>query len=133
MDTDLAQINSADEYPLKDLTERVIGAAFEVHNQLGRGFLEKVYENAMLVELRSRGIAAGAQVLIPVSYKGVVVGDYVADLIIERSLICEIKAISELATEHEAQIINYLKATGTKVGLLLNFGKQRLQVRRFVF
>lgn len=121
------------EFPLKDLTEKVIGAAFEVHNQLGSGFLEKVYENALVFELRSRGIEASSQVLVPVSYKGALVGDYVADLLIDRLLICEIKAIRDLASEHEAQLINYLKGTGVKVGLLLNFGRTRLQFRRFVF
>jgi GxxExxY protein len=134
MNTDGTQIGSADaEYPLKDLTEKIIGAALEVHNHLGSGFLEKVYENAMLVEMRNRGVDAGSQVLVPVSYKGALVGEYVADLLVERLVICEIKAIKDLAREHEAQIINYLKATGIKVGLLLNFGRSRLQFRRFVF
>jgi GxxExxY protein len=136
MDTDETQMiedGARLEYPLKDLTEKVIGAAMEVHNQLGTGFLEKVYENALVFELRSRGVEAASQVLVPVSYKGALVGDYVADLLIERCLICEIKAIRDLVGEHEAQLINYLKGTGIKVGLLLNFGRSRLQFRRFVF
>ena len=120
-------------FPLKELTEKVIGAAFEVHNHLGAGYLEKVYENAMLVELGSRGVEAAAQVMVPVSYKGTLVGDYVADLLIDRSLICEIKATRDVGREHEAQVINYLKGTGIKVGLLLNFGRTRLRFRRFVF
>lgn len=103
MNTDETQMlhdGATPEYPLKDLTEKVIGAAFEVHNQLRSGFLEKVYENALLIELHSRGIEAVGQVLVPVSYKGAAVGDYVADLLIARSLLCEIKAIKDLSTEH---------------------------------
>jgi GxxExxY protein len=136
MDTDGTQMikdEASVQYPLKDLTEKVIGAAFEVHNQLGAGFLERVYENALLIELRSRGVDAAAQVEVPVSYKGTPVGLYLADLVIGKDLICEIKAAKDLARAHEAQIINYLKGTGIKVGLLLNFGRDRLQFRRFVF
>ena len=122
-----------DDFPLKELTEKVIGAAFEVHNELGAGFLEKVYETAPQIELGSRGVKAAPQSQIPVSYKGKLVGVYLADLLIEEVLICEIKAIKELAPEHEAQLIHYLKATGIKVGLLLNFGRTRLQFHRFVY
>ncbi len=122
-----------DDFPLKELTEKVIGAAFEVHNELGAGFLEKVYETALQIELGSRGVKAAPQSQIPVSYKGKLVGVYLADLLIDEVLICEIKAIKELAPEHEAQLIHYLKTTGIKVGLLLNFGRTRLQFRRFVY
>ena len=124
---------SHDDFPLKELTEKVIGAAMEVRTQLGSGYLEKVYENAVLVELRSRGVSAVAQSQMSVSYKGTQVGTYLADVLVEGRLICEIKSTRDLAAEHEAQIINHLKTTGTKVGLLLNFGRSRLQFRRFVY
>ena len=122
-----------DDFPLKESTEKVIGAAFEVHNELGAGFLEKVYETALQIELVSRGVKAAPQSQIPVSYKGKLVGVYLADLLIGDVLISEIKAIKELAPEHGAQLIHYLKATGIKVGLLLNFGRTRLQFRRLVY
>jgi GxxExxY protein len=122
-----------DEFPLKDLTEKVIGAAMEVHKQLGSGFLEKIYETALGLELAGQNVKAEAQAQIPVRYKGKLVGVYLADLLVDDALIVEIKAIRDLAPEHEAQVIHYLKATGKKVGLLLNFGRSRLQFRRFVY
>jgi GxxExxY protein len=120
-------------YPERELTQAVIGAAFEVHKQLGPGFLEKVYENALLFELRSRGITVVSQAEIPVSYKGHSVGVYVADLLVENRLIVEIKATAAIDSSHQAQLINYLKATGLKVGLLLNFGSRSLVIKRMVF
>lgn len=131
--TDVAADSVMDEFPLKELTEKVIGAAMEVHKQLGSGFLEKIYETALNMELIERGIMAEAQAQIPVHYKGKLVGVYLADLLVDGALIIEIKAMRNLAPEHEAQIIHYLKATGKKVGLLLNFGRSRLQFRRFVY
>ena len=133
MDTDGAQIDSEKDYPHSDLTEQIIGAAFEVHNDLGDGFLEKVYENALLMELRERGMAVTAQPEIPVRYKGKTIGVYNGDLLVARSVLVEIKALSALNSVHEQQILHYLKATGIKVGLLLNFGTQRLQIKRLVF
>jgi GxxExxY protein len=130
---DVSADSATDEFPLKDLTEKVIGAAMEVHKQLGSGFLEKIYETALGMELAERGVTAVAQAQIPVRYKEKLVGVYLADLLVEDGLIVEIKAMRNLAPEHEAQIIHYLKATGKKVGLLLNFGRSRLQFRRFVY
>jgi GxxExxY protein len=120
-------------YPEGELTQGVIGAAFEVHKQLGPGFLEKVYENALLFELTTRGINVTSQAEIPVSYKGRSVGNYIADLLVEARLIVEIKATSAIDPSHQAQLIHYLKATGLKVGLLLNFGSKSLQIKRLIF
>ncbi|MEX0800020.1 MAG: GxxExxY protein [Dehalococcoidia bacterium] len=138
MDTDSSQIGSATEaedakYPHRQLTEQMIGAAFEVHRELGPGFLEKVYETALIRELRGRDVSVAAQVPMDVLYKGQPIGTYYCDLLVDKSVICEIKASSGLTTEHEAQLLNYLKGTGTKVGLLLNFGTRKLQVKRLVF
>lgn len=120
-------------YPHRDLTQLIIGAAQEVHRTLGRGFLEKVYETALLHELKLRRVEAVTQAEITVSYKGSLVGYYYADLLVGGVVLCEIKAGRALVAEHEAQLLNYLKSTGTKVGLLLNFGTDRLQVKRMVF
>ncbi len=118
------------EYPDKELTQNIIGAAYEVHNVLGRGFLEKVYQNALAEELRLRGYRVEIEVKIPVYYKETLVGDYYADILVEGRIIVELKALNALTSQHEAQLLNYLKATGLKVGLLLNFGSQRVQVKR---
>lgn len=118
------------EYPDKELTEKIIGAAFEVHNTLGMGFLEKVYQNALIKELRLRGYQAEPEAKIPVYYKEELVGDYSADILVERRIILELKALSALTSEHEAQLLNYLKATRLKVGLLINFGANRVQIKR---
>ena len=138
MDTDRTQIGRptplADgSYPHKELTEKIIGAAFEVHRELGPGFLEKVYETALAQELESRGTRALSQAEIAVHYKGQPVGVYFADLLVDDAVICEIKAVDSLSPAHEAQLLHYLKATGVKVGLLLNFGSRRMQVKRMVF
>jgi GxxExxY protein len=119
-------------YPEQELTGRILEAAFAVHNSLGAGFLEKVYENALLLELRSAGIPCAAQQPLQVRYKGAVVGDYQADLVVEGRVLLELKACTALDGNHEAQIMNYLRASGLKVGLLLNFGRPRLEYRRFV-
>ena len=113
----------------KKITEKIIGCAFTVHRNLGAGFLEKVYENAMLIELRKLGIEAKQQVPITVSYEGQRIGEYFADLLIEEKIICELKAGVALSTEHEIQLVNYLTATGLNTGLLFNFGK-RVEVKR---
>ena len=117
-------------YPYENTTRNIIGAFYEVYNHLGTGFLEKVYENALLFELRSRGLKANAQSPIKVWYKGEVVGAYLSDIVVEKKVLCEIKAIQILRPEHEAQLINYLKATGLKFGLLLNFGPKPEIMRR---
>ncbi len=115
-----------------ECTERIIACAYEVSNTLGCGFLEKVYENALAHELRKCGFAVKQQVAIHVKYDGVVVGDYVADLLVSDSVIVEMKAVADLNAVHAAQTLNYLKATGLNVALLFNFGKPKIEVRRFV-
>ncbi len=113
-------------------TERIIACAYEVSNALGCGFLEKVYENALAHELKKHGFAVKQQMAIHVRYDGVVVGDYVADLLVSDRVIIEVKAVSDLNQIHAAQTINYLKATGIQIGLLINFGKPKVEVRRYV-
>lgn len=120
-------------YPEHELTQRILKAAFEVSNGLGVGFLEKVYSNSLMIELRQMGLGCEQEVALEVKYKGVVVGNYFADVIVERRVLVELKACASLESVHEAQILNYLKATGIRVGLLLNFGKPKLEYRRFVF
>lgn len=115
-----------------DLTELVIGAFFATYNELGHGFLEGVYENALTIELEAAGLRVQRQTPIAVRFRGQTVGDYRADLLIEDVLIVEIKASNNLMPAHEAQLINYLKATHIRVGLLLNFGP-RPQFKRRVF
>jgi GxxExxY protein len=118
------------EYPDKELTQIIIGAAFEVHNVLGVGFLEKVYQMALVKELTLQGVHVQPEAKIPVYYKNEQVGDYSADILVENRIILELKALSNLTTEHEAQLLNYLEATGLKIGLLINFGTTRVQVKR---
>ena len=115
-----------------DLTESVIGSAFEVSNVLGSGFLEKVYERALLRELALRGINAKAQAVFKVCYKGQYVGDYVADLVVEEKLIVELKCVDGFADEHLAQCINYLKVSGLGVALLINFQRPRVEWKRIL-
>jgi GxxExxY protein len=112
-----------------EITEKIIGCAFEVHNRLGPGFLEKVYENALCIELRKAGLTAKQQEPIKVYYDGLVVGDYVADLLVEDRIIVELKAVLALTKAHELQLVNYLSATIIDTGLLLNFSSS-VQVRR---
>jgi GxxExxY protein len=107
-----------------DITDKIIRAFYTVYNQLGFGFLEKVYENALVIEMRSLGLSVSAQVPIAVYYQNQIVGEYVADILVEDCVLVELKAIKELIPEHEAQLLNYLKATTYEVGLLLNFGKE---------
>ncbi len=117
---------------INELTYQINGAVFEVNRVLGPGFLEKVYENALLVELRKRGLRAESQVPIKVKYKGEVVGDYFADLVVERQVIIELKTVENLQNIHEAQMLNYLKATGMKIGLLVNFKHTKAEIKRMV-
>lgn len=108
----------------EDLTNRIICAFFNVYNILGNGFLEKVYENALALELKKTGLSVTQQESIKVYYEGVQVGDYFADIIVNGLVILELKAVESLRNEHFAQLTNYLKATNKEVGLLLNFGKK---------
>ncbi len=128
MNTDIERTRMLHE----QLTETIIGAAIKVANTLGCGFLEKVYENALAHELRKAGLIVAQQVPIAVYYDGVIVGEYVADLVVNGVVILELKACSALENIHSAQCINYLKATGKEVSLLLNFGKPRLEFKRLV-
>jgi GxxExxY protein len=114
---------------INNLTHKVIGCAYKVHNVLGSGFLEKVYENALTLELKRLGIDARQQVKLPVLYEGERVGLYFPDLWIEGQLIVELKAVVSLVREHELKLIHYLRATGIDNGLLINFG-DTVQIRR---
>ena len=118
---------------IDQLTYAINGAVFEVSRILGPGFLEKVYENALLVELRQKGIKAQGQATIRVTYKDTLVGDYIADVLVDDQVIVELKTVDRLEKIHEAQLLNYLKATGLKVGLLVNFKSPRAQIKRLVF
>jgi len=118
---------------INDITYAVRGAVFEVNRALGAGFLEKVYENALLVELRKRGLKADSQVPIKVSYKEEVVGEYIADILVEDKVIVELKAVESLEKIHEAQLLNYLRATGIQVGLLVNMKHPKAEIKRMVF
>ncbi len=118
--------------PHSDLTEQVIGAAYEVYNELGFGFLEAVYEKSLLIALHARKVKARSQVPIAVRFRGHIVGDYVVDVMIEDVVLVELKAVRSLVEAHEVQLVNYLVATGTPVGLLLNFGPNGVEVKRKV-
>lgn len=117
---------------LEELTEKIIGCAYEVGNVLGNGFLEKVYENALSHELRKKGLQAEQQRTIPVYYDQIVVGEYVADLLIEECILVELKTIKNIEDIHRAQCIHYLKATGLKLCLLINSGTPKVQIKRIV-
>ena len=125
----LRLINKMD---INEITYIINGAIFEVNKTLGPGFLEKVYENALLIELRERGLRAENQVPIEVRYKGANVGEYIADLLVEDKVIVELKTVEKLTKLHEAQLLNYLKATGHKVGLLVNFQNEKAEIKRMV-
>lgn len=116
-----------------DLSQQVIGCAFEVSNTLGAGFFEKVYEKALCVEFEKKGIGFKCQEPVIVKYKGSIVGEYITDIIVENRLLLELKAVKSIASEHEAQLLNYLKATRLSYGLLLNFGKPKLAIKRMIW
>jgi len=134
MSTDETQILSATkDFSLQPVTKHLIGAAFEVHNVLGYGFLERVYQRAMQVELESRGVKSELEPKIRVQFKGVTVGDYAADLLVEGKIIVELKTDPAYQSVHEAQLLNELRGTGIKLGFLINFGKERVEYKRMVF
>ena len=120
------------EGELSDLIETVIGCSYQVMNELGTGFLESVYEKALQVALKQVGIKSERQVPITVRFRQTVVGEFFADLSIGNKLIVELKTVDQLAPEHQAQVINYLNATGIPAGLLINFGNRRVEVKRLV-
>ena len=117
-------------YKHREITEKIIGAAQRVHNTLGYGFLEKVYQNALVIELRTLRFKVDVEQPIAVHYHGEIVGNYVADIVVDEKVILEIKAVKELSKIHEVQLVNYLKATGIEVGLLINFGRSVTVKRR---
>lgn len=132
MNTDKIELLERRELVHEDLTGQIIGAAIEVHNTLGSGFLEKVYENALVAELRLRGVKVEPQKSLKVFYKSTLVGEYQVDILVDDSIIVELKAVDRLTDIHQAQVLNYLRATNLKVGLLLNFYGPRLAWKRLV-
>ena len=134
MNTDETQIlTAAKDCALKPVTQQIIGAAFEVHNVLGYGFLERVYQRAMQVELQTRGVKVELEPKIQVQFKGVIVGDYAADLLVEDKIVVELKTDPAYQSVHEAQLLNELRGTGIKLGYLVNFGRERVEYKRMVF
>ena len=115
----------------EELSRQIIGCSFDVINELGAGFLESVYEKALHIALTESGLAVERQKPIEVRFRSQVVGDFYADLLVEGKILVELKAVKTIAPEHQAQIINYLNATGVSVGLLINFGNPRLEYKRF--
>jgi len=116
----------------KELVYQINGCVFTVYKELGHGFLEKVYENALRIELESQGLNVQVQKPIQVLYKGEVVGDYLPDIIVNDKVVVELKAQNNLHKAHETQVINYLKATGIQVGLLVNFAYPKASIKRYV-
>ncbi len=114
------------------LTEQIIGCAYLVYNELGFGFLESIYEKCLMIELRKKGIKAESQAAIVVRYDDEVVGAFTADIVVEGTIIVELKSVRRMALSHEIQLVNYLVATGRDVGLLLNFGQNKVEVKRKV-
>ena len=116
----------------KELTEKIIAAAYHVYNKMGFGFLESVYEKCLLIELGKRGLKTESQKPIIVEYENEVVGEFKADILVEDTVILELKSVRQITQAHEVQLINYLVATGKPVGLILNFGEQQVEVKRKV-
>lgn len=116
----------------EELTKQIIGCSYQVYNTLGSGFLESVYERSLLIELRAAGLLAIPQVGLEVLYRELPVGQFFADIVVEDTVIVELKALEQLAKAHEVQLVNYLVATGKPIGLLINFGPDGLKVRRKV-
>lgn len=116
----------------EELTSKILEACFEVINELGAGFLESVYENALLVALTHKNIQTESQVSLCVEFRGQEIGRFCADILVEGKVLLELKAVRQLLPEHQAQVINYLHATGIDVGLLINFGNPKLEYKRLV-
>ncbi len=115
-----------------DLTEKIIGCAYRVYNKMGFGYLESVYEKCLLIELRKLGLRGESQKPITVHYEGEIVGEFEADILVEDVIIIELKSVRQIAKAHEAQLVNYLVATGKDVGLVINFGEQKVEIKRKV-
>ena len=136
MNTDEVEINTGTdkdkEYKYQELTGKIIGCAFEVHNHLGCGFLEKVYEKALIYEMKTNGLRVERQKPIKITYKDQDVGTYLVDLVVGDRVIVELKTVEFLTKIHKAQVLNYLRASGFRVGLILNFSRPRLEYKRVV-
>ena len=124
--------SEAKDYSLEPITRELIGAAFEVHNVLGYGFLERVYQRAMQVELTLRKMKVELELKLQVYFKGVIIGDYAADLLVQDRIVVELKAGPEYQPAHEAQLLNELKATQVRLGYLINFGRTKVEYKRMV-
>lgn len=133
MYTDMRNIDKKRNFNYKELTEKIIGACIEVSNELGIGFLESVYEKALLIALDEKGLNVKEQEPLEVRFRNHIVGIFYADILIENIVIIELKSATTLKPEHEAQLINYLKASGKHIGLLINFGKPKLEWKRLVY
>lgn len=116
----------------ENITREIIGCAYRVYNAMGFGFLESVYEKCLIIELRQTMLRVESQKAIPVTYAGHSVGDFTADLVVEEKVIVELKSVQRLVKAHEVQLVNYLVATGLPVGLLINFGEEKVEVKRKV-
>lgn len=116
----------------KELAYNIIGVAMEVHNELGHGFLEKVYENAMMIAFKRQNMKASQQTPIKVKFQGEIVGDYYADICVDDKIIVELKSVDKITDAHRAQALHYLKATGVELAIILNFGKKKLDYERLV-
>ena len=125
-------IRTDDNYVHSEITDKIIGCAYDVYNQLGFGFMEKVYENAMMIKLPQKVLDVVQQAPINVYFEDKLIGEYFADILVDNKVVLEFKAVSSLSKAHEVQLVNYLKATGIKVGLLINFGEQ-IKIIRKVF
>lgn len=132
MDADERRLKAEDEYLHEELTQKVIGVFYDVYNELGPGFLESVYHRAFVVALKQSGLRVESELSIPVFFRGVLVGDFLADIVVEGAVMLELKAARELDSAHEAQLLNYLRATTIEIGLLMNFGPKP-KFRRFVY
>jgi GxxExxY protein len=129
-EADITMITADKNYLHAELTNKIIACAYDFYNQLGFGFSEKVYENAMMIKIAQKNLTAVQQVPVNVFFEKQLVGEYFPDLLVENKVIVELKAVSTLSKAHEAQLVNHLKATGIKVGLLVNFGEKLKIVRR---
>ena len=116
----------------EELTKKIIAAAYQVYNKMGFGFLESVYEKCLMIELKKNGLRVESQKPIIVKYYNEVVGEFKADILVEDTIILELKSVRQLTQAHEVQLVNYLVATGKPVGLILNFGEQKVEVKRKV-
>jgi GxxExxY protein len=114
----------------REFTEKIIGCAYRVYNTMGFGFLESVYEKCMLIELHKEGLSAEAQHPITVYYDNEIVGEFVADILVEDKIVLELKSVRQIVKAHEVQLVNYLVATGKPIGLILNFGERKVEIKR---